>query len=292
VSVPLDLDVIKARADAATEGPWTALTTGVAGGDHWYVCDLDQSIASIHASDGEDEERREPDAEFIAAARTDVPELLAEVTRLRAELTQAEADVASLCALRDQQEREGAARLARIKDIQDDRAALTAERDALAAWKANAQTTLDYDKAQMDGLVAQIEQVLSIVREAIMAIDTRQIRNLHPLDLKSILTRALATTPADALEAVKAEAWDEGWAVALNHAIRNPDGITLRLEHLDGQPWANPYRTLSGHGTPEPPTEANAEHDHDEGGCTCGCPVVGCWPCGGNPEPTTTKEGE
>jgi hypothetical protein len=30
--------------------------------------------------------------------------------------------------------------------------------------------------------------------------------------------------------------------------------------------------------------EANREHDHDDGGCTCGCPVVGCWPCGGNPE--------
>lgn len=40
----------------------------------------------------------------------------------------------------------------------------------------------------------------------------------------------------------RAEAWDEGVAVALNHAIRNEDGITLRLEHLDGRPWANPYR--------------------------------------------------
>ncbi|MDJ0323185.1 hypothetical protein QMG61_05335 [Cryobacterium sp. PH31-AA6] len=37
---------------------------------------------------------------------------------------------------------------------------------------------------------------------------------------------------------------------------------------------------------------ATAGHDHDDGGCTCGCPVVGCWPCGGNPEPTTTKEGD
>lgn len=29
---------------------------------------------------------------------------------------------------------------------------------------------------------------------------------------------------------------------ALNHAVRNDDGITLRLEHLDGRPWENPYR--------------------------------------------------
>lgn len=24
------------------------------------------------------------------------------------------------------------------------------------------------------------------------------------------------------------------------------------------------------------------EHDHDEGGCTCGCPVSDCAPCGGS----------
>lgn len=44
------------------------------------------------------------------------------------------------------------------------------------------------------------------------------------------------------IEDVRAEAWDEGVAVALDHAILNPDGITLRLEHLDGRPWTNPHR--------------------------------------------------
>ena len=44
------------------------------------------------------------------------------------------------------------------------------------------------------------------------------------------------------LRAATSPAWDEGVAVALNHAIRNEDGITLRLEHLDGRPWVNPYR--------------------------------------------------
>ena len=24
----------------------------------------------------------------------------------------------------------------------------------------------------------------------------------------------------------------------------------------------------------------DVEHDHDEGGCTCGCPVPECMPCG------------
>ena len=37
------------------------------------------------------------------------------------------------------------------------------------------------------------------------------------------------------------DAWAEGVATALNHAINNDDGMTLRLEHLDGRPWTNPY---------------------------------------------------
>ena len=56
------------------------------------------------------------------------------------------------------------------------------------------------------------------------------------------LTREQAEAFCDAVRTARAEAWDEGVATALDHAIRNPDGITLRLEHLDGRPWANPYR--------------------------------------------------
>ena len=56
------------------------------------------------------------------------------------------------------------------------------------------------------------------------------------------LTREQADAFCDAVRTARAEAWDEGVAVALNHAIRNEDGVTLRLEHLDGRPWANPYR--------------------------------------------------
>lgn len=41
------------------------------------------------------------------------------------------------------------------------------------------------------------------------------------------------------------DAWAEGVATALNHAIQNDDGITLRLEHLDGRPWTNPYPKVS-----------------------------------------------
>lgn len=40
---------------------------------------------------------------------------------------------------------------------------------------------------------------------------------------------------------IPAKAWDEGVKTALNYAIQNEDGMTLRLEHLDGRPWVNPY---------------------------------------------------
>ncbi|MFA5898112.1 MAG: hypothetical protein WC829_03250 [Hyphomicrobium sp.] len=39
----------------------------------------------------------------------------------------------------------------------------------------------------------------------------------------------------------KAEAWDAGVATALNHAKRQPDGITLKLETFGGDGWPNPY---------------------------------------------------
>ncbi|MHA4848791.1 hypothetical protein L1080_004485 [Rhodococcus sp. MSC1_016] len=73
---PIDLDAAQTLADAATPGPWTAITSGIANGDHWYICDGGESIAMISANDGINEDQREPDAEFIAQARTLVPALI------------------------------------------------------------------------------------------------------------------------------------------------------------------------------------------------------------------------
>lgn len=87
----LDLDAIRARAAAATPGPWWAATDEVGfclndqphafvytpSGDSHDVIALTGMIGEHHAS--------HPDAEFIAAARADVPALLAEVDRLRFE---------------------------------------------------------------------------------------------------------------------------------------------------------------------------------------------------------------
>lgn len=46
------------------------------------------------------------------------------------------------------------------------------------------------------------------------------------------------------LVSARAEGWAEGVETALNHAILNPDGITLRLEKRDGQPWPNPFQVV------------------------------------------------
>lgn len=68
-----DLQAIRMRAEAATPGPW--------------VKDNDSPIVRgpemiLYDEGG----HSDPDADFIAAARTDVPALLAEVDRLRAAL--------------------------------------------------------------------------------------------------------------------------------------------------------------------------------------------------------------
>jgi len=83
-AVTLDLEAIKARAEAATPGPWS--------------CGSEQlDDTRIQSADGEmtiyDEGGHTwKDADFIAHAITDVPALVAEVERLRwmeTELTQA-----------------------------------------------------------------------------------------------------------------------------------------------------------------------------------------------------------
>ena len=68
----LDLDPIKARATAATGGPWGVEDARVFGDDgRTQVCTLSGTRAWL------------PDAEFIAHARQDIPALLAEVERIR-----------------------------------------------------------------------------------------------------------------------------------------------------------------------------------------------------------------
>lgn len=66
------LEAIRKRAEAATEGPWeTALLE-----DGWHVMHDGMIVAEMYRKEAED-------AEFIAHARTDIPKLLAEIERLR-----------------------------------------------------------------------------------------------------------------------------------------------------------------------------------------------------------------
>ena len=83
MTIDTRLAEIRARAEAATEGPWTALGSGVASGDHWHVIASGEAVAHISSRDGVNEDQREPDAEFIAHARTDLPALLAAVEAVR-----------------------------------------------------------------------------------------------------------------------------------------------------------------------------------------------------------------
>ena len=83
-----ELDAMQQRADAASKGPWRS-----------FIEDRDHECGSDFIQIGGDDDREDDmyvsrdtarasdeDLDFIAAARQDVPRLIAEVKRLRDEL--------------------------------------------------------------------------------------------------------------------------------------------------------------------------------------------------------------
>jgi len=75
---PDELDAMEARADAATRGPWdyfSKFVTVILGGD------FDVILSEMHTQF----DKYEENGVFIAAARSDVPRLVAEVRRLHEE---------------------------------------------------------------------------------------------------------------------------------------------------------------------------------------------------------------
>lgn len=85
----LDHDAIRARADAATEGPWTITPPsrqGLDWLDYYSVGTKQDGYLERATLDVSSHLNAEADAEFIAHARTDVPALLDENARLRAAL--------------------------------------------------------------------------------------------------------------------------------------------------------------------------------------------------------------
>ena len=82
---------IRAQADAATEGPWTWATHSTADGDEWAVFSpKDWALATNR--DG-----WAGDAEFIAAARTNVPRLVAALEAVLEQHTPKDNGRVSMC---------------------------------------------------------------------------------------------------------------------------------------------------------------------------------------------------
>lgn len=106
---------IRSREAATTKGPWGTYDDGTGRIDiaadleetgHGYTCrrgiaqtdddPIDNDPAHMDWDEDTDLAQSEADAQFIAHARTDVPALLAEIDRLRAELTEQQRYAAEL----------------------------------------------------------------------------------------------------------------------------------------------------------------------------------------------------
>lgn len=86
-TTPLDLDAITARTKELPPGPWEYMDDEMLNGQKAHrvaVPHLNHDVASILISIGS-----RPVAEFLVAARHDVPALVAEVRRLRGEIEEA-----------------------------------------------------------------------------------------------------------------------------------------------------------------------------------------------------------
>jgi hypothetical protein len=84
--LPLDLDQIESRAEAATPGPWKTWAMRVLA-DPVGDSNLDRAWLIAHTTDPH-RGLRTFNADFIAAARADVPALVARVRALEAEVQQ------------------------------------------------------------------------------------------------------------------------------------------------------------------------------------------------------------
>jgi len=110
-----ELQEIQARAEAATAGPWGSR---IDVGKQFYVFTPSYGVRDFSCLSGGFE--HETDADFIAHARTDIPALLAENARLRAEF--AEKNQTHQMSVN--------AGAAAIKQLQSELARVTAEKEA------------------------------------------------------------------------------------------------------------------------------------------------------------------
>ena len=78
----IDLEAIRARAEAATPGPWAYVDNGF---DGYIMSASEYLIVGGEPAEGRIEPD-DPNADFIAHSREDIPALLAEVERQTAEI--------------------------------------------------------------------------------------------------------------------------------------------------------------------------------------------------------------
>ena len=159
----LDLDPIKARADAATEGPWGVEDARVFGDDgRTQVCTLSGTRAWL------------PDAEFIAHARTDIPALIAEVERLR-ELCE-EKDAAFQYAT-DNARRLTPCEISEVRKRQVERSMAQVKR--LTTELNNHRESLNNQRREYRKLLAKRDAEVERLRGRIEALHPREVIAVH-----------------------------------------------------------------------------------------------------------------
>jgi hypothetical protein len=81
----VELDAMQQRADAASKGPWKSWIEGrdMTSGSTFIQIGGDDDREEDMYVDRDDGPTSDADVDFIAAARQDVPRLIAEVRRLR-----------------------------------------------------------------------------------------------------------------------------------------------------------------------------------------------------------------
>jgi len=151
------LDKIKARADAATEGPWVRdmHSPDMSGRSGWYIrgprkLGLRSMVLNSRMLSG--------DAEFVEAAREDVPWLVDQVESLErwkfeaCEVMSGLRELGKALGLGLGVQITGPAALAEVER-------LTAERDALAAQVARVEEVLDHWRTVDEGNAAYAERI-------------------------------------------------------------------------------------------------------------------------------------